>query len=345
MAFADGIADFRSDTVTRPTAAMRRAMAEADVGDDVYGEDPTVNGLQEEVAAVVGTEAALFVPSGTMGNQVALAVHSERGDDVIVPRHAHIRRAEKGAGAAWSGVAFREIGSERGIITADDVDHVMAEAGTFAPGVSLLTWENSHYFSGGTVVSTEAASDLAAAARGAGLAIHLDGARLWNAVAASGEAAASYASAADTVMFCFSKGLGAPVGSVLCGSQDFISEARLLRKRFGGGMRQVGVLAAAAAVAFGERDRLTDDHVLARRLGEELSRRFPAAVDISSVQTNMVHVATEPLPVAASELLAGLDANGVRATMVAPDVIRFATHRDVDDNDVDRVLAVVDELS
>ena len=345
MAFEDGIADFRSDTVTRPTAAMRRAMAEAEVGDDAYGEDPTVNALQEQVAAAIGTEAALFVASGTMGNQVAVSIHSARGDDVITPQHAHIRRAEKGAAAAWSGVSFRSTGSERGVITADDLELILEEAGTFTPPVSLVTWENSHYFSGGTVVPAAAANELATAARSRGLAIHLDGARLWNAVVASAGSASAFAACADSVMFCFSKGLGAPVGSVLCGSAAFIDEARWVRKRFGGGMRQVGVIAAAAAVAFSERDRLVEDHRLAHRLGEELARRYEGAVDMTTVETNMVHIAADRLPVPAVEALEALAKRGVRAGLVAPGIIRFACHRDVGDADVDRLLAALDDLT
>jgi threonine aldolase len=344
MAFDDGVADFRSDTVTRPTTAMRRAMAEAAVGDDVYGDDPTVNSLQAEVAAALGKEAALFVPSGVMGNQVALAVHTDRGEDVLVPRRAHIRNAETGAGAAWSGVAFRDVGNDRGVITPDDLEGPLAEAGTFTPAVSLLTWENSHYFSGGTVVAVDTMAATAATARAAGLAIHLDGARLWNAVAASGVPGAHYAAAADSVMFCFSKGLGAPVGSILCGGGEFIAAARDVRKRLGGGMRQVGVIAAAAVVAFRDRDRLGEDHLLASLLGEELAGRFPDAIDLDTVQTNMVHLDEAATGHEPGAIPAALAAAGILVGYVTGGVLRFACHRDVDAGDVHRLLAVVDAL-
>ncbi|MDH3471029.1 MAG: threonine aldolase family protein, partial [Acidimicrobiia bacterium] len=220
MAFPDGTADFRSDTVTQPTAQMRAAMAEAVVGDDAYGEDPTVNRLEEESAAAVGKASALFVPSGTMANQLALWALTDRGDDVLCSGRAHIRNAETGAGAALSGVGFRPSGDRFGLITSSDVESALVEAGTFLPPLGLVAFENTHYFSGGTVLPPQSVAQAARVARENGVAVYVDGARLWNAVAASGVDGAVHAEPADAVSFCFSKGLGAPVGSVLCASTE-----------------------------------------------------------------------------------------------------------------------------
>jgi threonine aldolase len=271
-------------------------------------------------------------------------VHTEKGQDVLVPRRAHIRNAERGAGSAWSGVSFRDVGDDRGVIAPSDLDAPLAEAGSFTPPVALLTWENTHYFSGGTVVPLETMTATAGAAAAAGLRVHLDGARLWNAVVASGVAAASFAAAADSVMCCFSKGLGAPIGSILCGDLAFIDGARQVRKRLGGGMRQVGVIAAAAAVAFAERDRLVEDHRLASRLGDELAARFPDAVDVSTVQTNMVHVRESATGLRPGEIVGALGDEGILVSYVGRGVLRFACHRDVDEGDVHRLLAVLDGL-
>jgi len=344
MAFPDGTADFRSDTVTQPTAQMRAAMFEAVVGDDAYGEDPTVNRLEEESAAAVGKEAALFVPSGTMANQLALWALTDRGDDVLCSSRAHIRNAEMGAGAALSGVGFRPAGDDFGSISRSDLQAALAEAGTYLPPVGLVAFENTHYFSGGTVLPAELVADTAQAAHDSGVAVYLDGARLWNAVVASGVEGALHAGPADAVSFCFSKGLGAPVGSALCGSSDLIAQARPQRKRLGGGMRQAGVLAAAARLALQDRERLADDHSVARRLGEAIAERFEGSVDPKTLTTNMVMVAEDRLPFHPGALVRALAAEGIKVGYVATGILRFATHRDVDDADVDRVLAVVDAM-
>ncbi len=338
MAFADGTADFRSDTVTRPTAQMYRAMADAPVGDDVYAEDPTVNALEEECAEVLGKEAAVFVPSGSMGNLLAINVQTRPGDEVLCVDWAHVRNHEHGAASAISGVGFRTVPTTGGVITVDDVARVLAESEYHLPRVRMLAWENTHNVSGGTIVPAAAMEAASAAARDAGLAVHLDGARMWNAVAATGEEASRFADCADTVMFCFSKGLGAPIGSILCGSAGLIDEARHVRKRVGGGMRQVGVLAAAAQVGFRDRDRLAADHQLAARLAAELAELFPKALDPAAVQTNMVMVDEAGLPAPAARLQEELAAAGVRVGFIKPGVLRFVTHHDVDGGDVDRVL-------
>lgn len=342
MAFLDGIADFRSDTVTRPTPEMRRAMAEAEVGDDVYGDDPTVNLLQEESAAVVGKEAAVFVPTGTMGNQLSIMAQTRPGDDVLVDEGAHCRNVEKGAAAAFSGVAFRSVHAPGGWIQPEQVEAAMSTAGAFYPRIRLMVWENSHNLSGGRVTPVEAMAATNAMARRHGLSLHLDGARIFNAAAALDVEAHELAAGADTVTFCFSKGLGAPVGSIICGSRSLIDEIHYLRKRMGGGMRQVGVLAAPARVALRDRHRVAEDNALARRLAERICDHAPDAVDLRSVETNIVNVAIDHLPVSIPAVLAAVRGAGF---LVNPPLFggvwRLVTHRDVDADDVDRLVDVV----
>ncbi len=345
MAFADGTADFRSDTVTHPTAEMRKAMAAAPVGDDVYAEDPTVNALEEMAAGLLGKEAAVFTPSGTMANQIAIGTHTRPGDEVVCVETAHVRNYEHGGASANFGVAFRTVASRNGVMTVEDIQTATAGTAYHLPRVSLLTWENSHNVSGGTVVPLEVMQEGSAAARDRGVAVHLDGARLWNAAAASGTAAAEYAACADSVMFCFSKGLGAPVGSILCGSAEFIGNARGLRARLGGAMRQVGVIAAAATVAMQNRANVVEHHDLAQRLADGLADRFPGAVDPAAVVTNMVVVRESGLPGSADQFIAALDAAGIRTALIVPGVIRFCTHHDVNAADVDRVLAVATQFA
>ncbi len=337
MPFATGVADFRSDTVTQPTPAMRAAMAEAEVGDDVYGEDPTVNRLEESCAEALGVEAGLFVASGTMGNQLGIMVQTEPGEEVLSDRDAHLRNTERGAASALSNVSFRLIDSDAGSITALQVEEAMEPAGKFQPRISLMTWENTHGVTGGRVVPLPVMETTSQAARRLGLSQHLDGARLWNAVAASGVDGARFAATVDTVTFCFSKGLGAPVGSMLCGSAELIAEARYLRKRLGGGMRQAGVIAAAAQVAFDERARLVDDHDLATAIANRLAEAFPGSVDPTLVETNIVNVAADSLPVPVEELIPVLANEGVLVSPPRHGVFRLVAHRDVNESDVDRL--------
>ncbi|NND85254.1 MAG: hypothetical protein HKN46_08925 [Acidimicrobiia bacterium] len=344
MPFTDGVADFRSDTVTRPTPAMRRAMADAEVGDDVYAEDPTVNLLEEEAAAVTGKEAAVFVPSGSMGNQLGIWVQTRPGDEVICVEDAHIRNYELGAGAIVSNVQFRTIATSDGAMSADDIRRAASGSSYHLPRLGLLAWENSHLGSGGRVVPLAAMQAGRAIADEFGLRVHLDGARLFNTVAASGIAASDWGAAVDTVQFCFSKGLGAPVGSVLCGPADVIDEARWRRKVLGGGMRQVGVLAAPARIALAERERLAEDNALATALAGGLADRFPGAVDAATVETNIVLVDESALPFGEGVLVPALGAEGVLLGDLRPGVLRFVTHRDVDRSDVQRVFDVVDRL-
>ena len=344
MPFSDGTADFRSDTVTRPTPAMRRAMADAEVGDDVYAEDPTVNLLEEEAAELLGKEAAVFVPSGSMGNQLGIWVQSRPGDEVICVENAHIRNYERGAGAIVSSVQFRTIASDDGVMSLGDIRAAASGSSYHLPRLGLLAWENSHLGSGGRVVPLEAMRAGKAIAEEFGLGVHLDGARLFNTVAASGIAASEWGATVDTVQFCFSKGLGAPIGSMLCGPSDLIEEARWRRKVLGGGMRQVGVLAAPARIALAERARLVEDNALAATLAIGLADRYPGAVDTDAVETNIVLVDETQLPFGVGVLVPALAAEGILLGDLRPGVLRFVTHRDVDASDVQRVLAVLDGL-
>lgn len=344
MPFPDGTADFRSDTVTRPTAAMRRAMAEAEVGDDGFGDDPTVNRLEDRSAELIGTEAALFVASGVMGNQLAVWCHTKPGSEVLCVETAHVANTERGAGAAIAGVQFRGIPSPDGRIRPEQlVAETVPEH--HRPRPSLLAWENTHAVSGGTVVPFDLMAATSATAKDMGLPVHLDGARLFNAVAVSGTPADRWSSLVDSVQFCLSKGLGAPIGSVLCGTADFIAEARYRRKMMGGGWRQAGVLAAAGLVALDGRDRLVDDHALARRLAEGLAERYPGCIDLSRVETNLVIVAGSHIPGGPKALAGALARAGVLVEEYPPGHLRFVTHRDVDAGDVARVLGTIDQLA
>ncbi len=339
MAFPDGIADFRSDTVTRPTPQMRRAMAEAAVGDDVYHDDPTVNALEEEAASVMGKEAALFTPTGTMGNQLAIMLQTGRGEEVLCDAGAHLRNVEAGAGSALSGVAFRPVDVPAGRIASSDIDRAMELAGRLFPRIRLMVWENSHNLSGGRVVPMEVMTAANRTARGHGLSVHLDGARVFNAAVAADLPPARFAEGVDTVQFCFSKGLGAPVGSILCGPADLIAEGRYLRKRLGGGMRQAGVIAAPARVALRDYRRLSADHRLAARLAAGLADRHPGAVDPGATETNMVRVEVGRLRDRWDLIRSRLQRAGILCNRPYAGFLRLVTHRDVDDADADRLLA------
>jgi threonine aldolase len=340
MAFSDGTADFRSDTVTRPTPAMLAAIADAPVGDDVYHDDPTVNLLEEESAQVTGKEAAIYVPTGTMGNQLAIMLHTNPGEEVLANEASHVRSIEGGAPQALSGVGFRTVANPNGQIMPEDVDHAMDAVGFF-PRIGLMVWENTHNLSGGRVIPYEIFEKTSATAASRGLKVHIDGARIFNAVAATGIDAASWSKHADTIQFCFSKGLGAPVGSIVCGPRDSITEIRYLRKRLGGGMRQAGVIAAAARVALAGRERLAEDHELAGYLASGLAERFPGSVNTDDVETNMVRADTGALGMPWAEISERLKSSRIK---VNPPILggwRLVTHRDVDRADVDRLFAAL----
>ena len=334
--------DLRSDTVTRPTAAMRRAMAEAEVGDDVFGEDPTVRRLEEEVAGLLGKEAALFVPSGVMGNQIALRVHTRPGDEVVVAERSHLFHYEGGAPAALWGVQLRPVGDQTGVLTADDVEGVVQGEADWEARTSLVCLENTVNKAGGVVVAPEATAPAADAARRHGLALHLDGARLWNAAVALGLPARALAEPFDTVNVCLSKGLGAPVGSVLAGGAEAVREGRRARKLLGGGMRQAGVLAAAGLVALGDRDRLADDHARAGRLADAVADLDGAFRLMTRPQSNIVLFDTLRRP--AREVVAALEGEGVRVVAFGPATVRATLHRDVDDAGLDRAVGALRRL-
>ncbi len=340
MAFADGLADFRSDTVTRPTPEMMSAISAAPLGDDVYQDDPTVNALETEAAEVTGKESAIYVPTGTMGNQLSIMFHTSPGEEILAHEGSHVRSVEAGAPQALSGVGFRTVPGDGGQITVADVDDAMSMAG-FYPRIALMIWENTHNLSGGRVVPIELMEATSSAARGHGLAIHIDGARIFNAVAATNVPAHRWAAVADTIQFCFSKGLGAPVGSIVCGTEAAIDEIRYLRQRMGGGMRQAGVIAAAARVALSNRNRLIEDHVLATKLATSLADRFAGSVDPGSVETNMVRLDFSTLGRPWPDISDRLERVGVKASSPRGDNWRLVTHRDVDAADVDRLVSAI----
>jgi threonine aldolase len=326
------LVDLRSDTVTRPTEAMRRAMAEAEVGDDDYGEDPTVRALEEAFAARLGKWAAVFVPSGTMANQIAYRVLAQPGTAVVAGRRQHVVSYEYGAAARNSGIQFQMLDDDDGTVSPEAVRWSLEAAAFHQPAVSLVSIENTHMAACGAPWSMERLQAVTAAA--AGVPIHLDGARLFNAEVATGVAAAEWAAPATTVMCCLSKGLCAPVGSVLAGDEDVISAARLERKRLGGGMRQAGVLAAPGLVALESMvARLPEDHARAALLADAVADRWPACgLDPTMVRTNIVTF-SHPDP---TQLLHHLEQSGVLAGTIAPGVVRLVTHHDIDDGGLER---------
>jgi threonine aldolase len=325
------VVDLRSDTVTKPTAAMRAAMAAADVGDDVFGEDPTVARLERESASLLGKQAALYVPSGSMANQIALAVHCRPGDDVIVGEGAHNYLYEAGAGGGIAGVQFTIAGSG-GLFTGDDVAAAFKDPAWHGHAPTrLVCVENTHNRGGGVAWTQAGIIDVAEAARKLGVALHLDGARLLNAAVATGVPAAQLAAPFDTATLCFSKGLGAPVGSVIAGSHDLILRAHRYRKMLGGGMRQAGILAAGALHALSHHvARLAEDHANARVLAEGIADLPGVHVDVARVQTNIVLVELSAERPSAAQVVAALEARDVLALAFGPRRIRLVTHLDVD---------------
>ncbi|MGH2737064.1 MAG: threonine aldolase family protein [Actinomycetota bacterium] len=334
--------DLRSDTVTRPTPEMRRAMAEAEVGDDVYGEDPTVNALQEHCAGLLGKEAGLFVPTGSMGNQVSLGALARPGEEVVCEAGAHFLHYEGGSAGAHLGLMMRPVPGEGGVISAEQVAATLRPGNEHNPRSAVVAIENTHNGAGGRVFPIEEARAVSKMARERGAAVHLDGARIFNAQVAAEVPAREWADCADTVTFCFSKGLGAPVGSMVCASTEVIAEAHRLRKRLGGGMRQVGVLAAAARVAIDQGvERLAEDHAHARRLAQELAGIDERAVDLDAVETNMVYVDLAVFGRQAPEVAQLLKAEGVLAPTFPGSLMRLVTHRDVSSDDIDRASAAL----
>lgn len=328
--------DLRSDTLTRPTDAMRTAMASAEVGDDVYGEDPTVVRLEERVAEMFGHEAALFMPTGSMSNVLAVRSLVAIGQEVLCESSAHIARAELGAHGAYSGVTMRTWTDPRGQVDLAAIQHLYApDMGSYFVQTAAISIENTHNFAGGTVLPIDDLRDLREWATGVGVTIHLDGARIWNAHVATGTPLVEYGAVADVLSVCLSKGLGAPVGSVLVGDADTVTEARIWRKRMGGGMRQVGILAAAGLHALDHHvERMADDHAHAKLLAEA------CGADPAGVDTNIVVVQR---PDAAAFVAAAADA-GVRISAVGPTAVRLVTHLDVSTADAERAAAILSAL-
>jgi threonine aldolase len=321
---------------------MREAMLSAEVGDDVYGEDPTVNRLEAEAAAVFGREAAIFVPTGTMGNQIALRLHTQHGQEALCEARSHVLDWEMAMAAAFSGCQLRTVLGERGVLSWDGIREAIAPKIYYRAQTGLICLENTHNMAGGTVTSVAAMREICEGAHSAGLPVHLDGARIFNAAVALGVGVAELTRGCDTVMFCLSKGLGAPVGSMLVGSREMMVRARVFRKALGGGMRQAGVLAAAGLVALHDMPaRLADDHTNARLLAEAVAKDEHAEIDLEAVQTNIVIFRLRDGDAAA--FCAGLKQKGVLASAIGPHAIRFVTHYDVDRAACERAASVVVE--
>jgi len=339
------IVDLRSDTLTQPTQEMREAMARAEVGDDVWGEDPTVQRLESLAAERLGKDAGLFVTSGTQGNVLSVLAQTQPGQEVVLDLDAHIFNYEVAGASVIGGVQMRPVKTERGFLTPAQVRDALRPANIHIPPTGLVCIENTHNRHGGTCCTPEEIAGIADVAHAAGVAVHLDGARLFNAAVALGRPARDFVRHVDSVTFCISKGLGAPVGSVVCGRRDFIARARRLRKMLGGGMRQAGIIAAAGIVAL-ERmvDRLAEDHANAAALAAGVARLPRVRVDLASVQTNIVifHVDREQ---GVDEMVQGCAARKVKIHAFSPTSIRCVTHKDVDADDITRTLDALNEIT
>jgi threonine aldolase len=334
--------DLRSDTVTKPTPEMRRAMAEAEVGDDVYGEDPTVNHLEERAAQIFGREAAIFVPTGTMGNQIAIKIHTHHGQEIICEERGHIFNYELATLAAFSGCLVRPIYGEDGALTWADIKKRIAPGIYYKAQTGLISLENTHNMAGGTIYRQEAADEICDEAHKIGLPVHLDGARIFNAAAALGKPVAEITKKFDSIMFCLSKGLGAPVGSMLVGSKDFIVKARIYRKALGGGMRQAGILAAAGLIALEKMPlRLHEDHANAQMLAQGLAQIGGIKIDPKKVQTNILVFNITGTGMNTADFSRKLAEKNVLAAGIDPENMRFATHMDVSREDCQKTLEVV----
>ena len=334
--------DLRSDTVTRPTPEMRKAMFEAPVGDDVFGEDPTANALQEKAAALLGKEAVLFVASGTMGNQLSIKAHTQPGDDVIIEAGGHAMNFEGGSSAVLSSVQFSTIPGDRGVFDADQVEAAIRVEDVHYPVSRLVIIENTHNRGGGTVFPLKNILRIREVATRRGLRMHMDGARLWNACVASGISPKEYAAPFDSVSVCLSKGLGCPVGSLVAGSKDFIKRLHRFRKLVGGGMRQIGFLAAAGIYALDHHiNRLEEDHRKAKKLAQGLAGIKNILIHPEEVETNILFFDVSPSERTAQEVAAALREKGVRVHPTAKTRIRCVAHLDVSFDEIDRALEVI----
>jgi threonine aldolase len=331
--------DLRSDTVTRPTSAMRKAMSEAEVGDDVFGEDPTVNALQEKVANLLGKEAALFVPSGTMANQLSIKSHTQPGDEVIIETSSHPYNFEGGAGAALSGIQFQCLKGVRGILDASQIEEAIRPADHHFPVTKLICLENTHNRGGGSIYPLEKMAEIYRLTKSKGLLLHLDGARLWNASVATGIKPHEYAQWADSVSVCLSKGLGAPIGSLVAGSKPFIDRVHRFRKMFGGGMRQVGIIAAAGIYALNHHlERLKEDHHNAKRLAVGLKEFKGVSIDPKHVETNIVIFDVTNTGMTGAQVAEAMKNQGVLIHAFGKTQIRLVTHLDVSSEDIEIAL-------
>ena len=335
--------DLRSDTVTKPSAAMREAMAAAEVGDDVYGDDPTVNALEERVAAMFGHEAGLFSPTGSLANQLAIRTLVKPGEELLVETRSHIVRAELGAAATFSGITTRTWPTTDGTLKAEDPLAIAHEnAGPYLVSTKAIAVENTHNFGGGTVQPIEEIAKLSSAAHARGIAMHLDGARIWNAHVASGVSFAEYGKHFDTISVCLSKGLGAPIGSVMLSTKERVAEARIWRKRYGAGMRQVGIIAAAAHYALDNNiARLAEDHARAKKIAVALAAIDASLVDPSKVVTNIVGLDLSKFGITAADLTARCREAGLWISALGPHYARLVTHLDFDDAQCDEAIAVL----
>ncbi len=341
----DKIIDLRSDTVTKPSDQMRRVMAEAEVGDDVFGDDPTVNKLQEKVAAMLGKEAALFTPSGSMANTIAILAHTQPGDEVIVERESHTFNYEVAGAAVMGGVQLNTILGERGILEPGQIAREIREPNVHIPQTKLICLENTHNRGSGSIYPLEKIQAIHQLAQKNNLKMHLDGARLFNACVASGINPEDYAQYFDTIMFCFSKGLGAPVGSILAGSKAFIDRAHRVRKMLGGGMRQVGILAAAALYALENNvERLADDHKNAQMLATGLAKIKGFQINPEHVETNILVFDVSESGFSVTDVLNKLKAKGVLMVPFGHTLARAVTHLDVSREDIETAIRVVHEL-
>ncbi len=335
--------DLRSDTITRPTGEMRRAMYEAEVGDDVYGEDPTVNRLEEESARVMGKEAAMYVSSGTMGNQVAILTHTSPGTEVIMEANAHIYYYEAAAASAFAGIQPRPLAGNKGVIPPELVAGAIRADDVHLPPTSLICLENTHNRGGGKIVPLENMKAIYKLACKHNIPVHLDGARIFNASVASGIAVQDYTGCTTSVQFCFSKGLGAPVGSIIAGPSGFIDEARRWRKRLGGGMRQAGVIASACLVALTSMvERLADDHANAHLLAEGLAGLNGLDFDPREVDTNIVII--KPMKMLPGQLKEELKKRDILVSVMEPDMIRLTTSREVNREDIEKTVIAIKEI-
>ena len=338
------IIDLRSDTVTKPSKGMRKAMYEAEVGDDVFKEDPTLNKLQEMAADLLGKEAALFVPSGVMGNQICLNVHTQPGDEVICEADAHIFQYESGSPAVLSGLQLYPVKAKRGILTPELVEPLIRPTSAYyMPRSKVLEVENTHNRAGGTIYNLKEIENLKSLVVKNKLKFHLDGARLWNASVASGIEVSEFTKYFDSVSVCLSKGLGAPVGSIISGSQEFISETFRVRKSFGGGMRQAGILAAAGIYAIQNNiERLTEDHEKAKILAKHIFELGAFEIDLNNVETNILIF--KPIKLTVEESLAKCKEKGLLLSLGQVGTLRAVTHMDVDFNDIKKANQIISEV-